>query len=271
MKTKNIRITIAIAEYILILGTIGVSTYFAENQNWIWFSVTLVVFAILEGLIKLNSFRPVREYLKRRENEEFKISGAFAEYGMKDIFLMDRSSGIYGIESRNKKIQNAIDSGNEFYLLAETGKSYLDDTIRKHWDHLKPKLDIGHKIRVLIINPFSEGKIKRNNLNRITAPIDPKLNLYRLKFLNDHYENLTIKFTQDIYCSLFFTDKYLIYDPYHLGKSEGRLENYFIAIDFDSDSYGYRVLKNHFEASWEDALTFEQFKTQYDKENQLMP
>jgi hypothetical protein len=250
---------------------VGLSTYLAENQKWFWFFITLIIFAILEGLIKLTTYSPVVKYLKKRENEEFKLSRGFAEYGIKDIFLMDRNEGIYGIESRNKKIQNSIDNGNEFYLLAETGKSYLDDTIRKHWDYLKPKLDKGHRMNILIINPFSEGKNKRNRLNGVTVQIDPKLNLQRLKFLNNHYDNLTIKFTQDIYCSLFFTDKYLIYDPYHLGKSERRLENYFIAIDFVSDSYGYRVLKNHFDASWDDAMTFEQFKAKYDAENRLIP
>lgn len=270
MKTKNLQIAIGIIEYVVILITVGLLTYLSENQKWLWFFITLIIFAILEGLIKLKSYSPVLKYLDKRENEEFKLSGAFAEYGMKDIYLMDRKDSIYGIDSRNIKIQNSIDNGNDFFLLAETGKSYLDDTIRKHWDHLKPKLDKGIKMKVLIINPFSEGKIKRNKLNGVNSPIDPKLNLHRLKFLNDHYVNLTIKFTQDTYCSLFFTDKYLIYDPYHLGKSEGRLENYFIAIDFESNSYGYRVLKNHFDASWDDAMTFEEFKSLYDKDNLLM-
>lgn len=253
------------------LVTLGALTYFAENKKWTSFFITLGLFAILEGLLKLKAYSPIDKYLKKREAEEFKLRNAFEEYGLSDIYLMDQKDGIYGIDSRNKKIQNAIDSGNEFNLIAETGKSYIDDSVRKHWDHLKPKLDSGHNMRLLIINPFSESKITRNKLNNVKTQIDPKLNLPRLDALNAKYQNLTVKFTNDIYCSVFFTDNYLIYDPYHLGKTENRLENYFLAFDFKAGSYGYRVLKNHFEKSWDNALTFQEFKANHDPDNKLMP
>ena len=271
MKTKSIKRLFIVVEYLIILITIGATTYFAENQNWIWFIITLIVFAILEGLIKIRSFSPIDKYLNKREAEEFKLKTAFENYGIKDIYLMDNKEGVYGIDSRNKKIQYAIDSGNEFNLLAETGKSYIDDSIRKHWDHLKPKLDTGHNMKLLIVNPFSESKITRNKLNNIKTEIDPKLNLQRLDALNRQYENLVIKFTNDIYCSVFYTDNYLIYDPYHLGKTQNRLENYFLAFDFTAGSYGYRILKNHFEKSWENAMTFTEFKRKHDPTNILMP
>lgn len=271
MKTKTIQRFFIAVEYVIILITIGASTYFAETQNWIWFCITLIVFAILEGLIKIKAFSPIDKYLKKREAEEFKLKTAFENYGIEDIYLMDKKDGVYGIDSRNKKIQDAIDSGIEFNLLAETGKSYMDDSVRKHWDHLKPKLDSGHNMKLLIINPFSESKITRNKLNNVKTAIDPKLNLQRLDTLNSKYENLVIKFTNDIYCSIFYTDNYLIYDPYHLGKTEDRLENYFLALDFIAGSYGYRILKNHFEKSWDNAQTFEDFKAEHDPTNTLMP
>lgn len=253
------------------LVALGALTYFAETQKWTLFFIALGIFAILEGLLKLKAYSPVVKCLKKREAEEFKLRNAFEKYGLSDIYLMDKKDGIYGIKARNIKIQKAIDSGNEFNLIAETGKSYIDDSVRKHWDHLKPKLDNGHNMRVLIINPFSESKITRNKLNNVKTQIDPKLNLPRLNALNSKYHNLTVKFTNDIYCSVFYTDKYLIYDPYHLGKTENRLENYFLAFDFNASSYGYRVLKNHFEKSWENALTFEEFKANHDADNQLIP
>lgn len=271
MKTKTIQRTFLAIEYLLFIITLGLSTYFAETQKWTYFVITLIVFALLEGIIKIKSFSPIEKYLKKREEEEFKLSSAFNEYGMSNIFLMDRKDGLNGIDVRNNTIQSAIDNGNEFNLLAETGKSYIDDSVRKHWDHLKPKLDSGLKMKILIVNPFADGKIARNKLNNVKGAVDPKLNLQRLDYLNKKYENLSIKFTNDIYCSVFFTDNYLIYDPYHLGKSENRLENYFFAFDFKSNSYGYRILKNHFETSWENAMTFEEFKVKYDPENSLIP
>ena len=49
---------------------------------------------------------------------------------------------------------------------------------------------------------------------------------------------------------MFFTDKYMIYDPYHLGKVGDRIENNFIAIEFESDNQNYNILKSHFNNSW---------------------
>lgn len=271
MKTKSIHWTFHVIEYVVFMISLGAITYFAGTQKWTIFFITFIAFAILKGILKIKSFRPIEKYLKKREAEEFKLTTAFDNYGISDIYLMDKKDGIYGIDARNKKIQDAIDSGIEFNLLAETGKSYIDDSVRKHWDHLKPKLDSGHKMRLLIINPFSESKITRNKLNNVKGEIDPKLNLQRLDSLNSRYKNLVIRFTNEIYCSVFYTDSYLIYDPYHLGVTENRLENYFLAFDFTSGSYGYRILKNHFETSWENALTFEEFQSKHDPNNLLMP
>ena len=271
MKTRNALRILQVIEYLTILITLGLLTYFAENQQWGYFVITLVVFAALEGIIKLKSFSPVEKYFKEKEKEEFKLSSAFKEYGMSDIYLMDRKDGPYGIDERNNKIQKAINGGTEFNLLAETGKSYIDDSIRKHWDNLKPKIDKGFKFRILIINPFSEVKRIRNKLNNIKGNLDPKLNLQRLNYLNEKYDGITVRFTNELYCSIFYTDNYLIFDPYHLGKLGNRLENYFFAIDFESNSYGYAMLKNHFETSWENSMSFDEFKKEFDPNGDIIP
>ncbi len=152
--------------------------------------------------------------------------------------------------NRNQEIAKSIDNSNEMYLLAETGKSYLDIATDRHWKNVKNKLNNGTHFRVLLINPYSENKQIRNRLNNIMAEMDRKLDLENLKKINDKYENLEIRFTDQIYCSLFFTDKYMIYDPYHLGKTGDRIENNFIAIELKNDNENYNILKSHFNNSW---------------------
>lgn len=162
-----------------------------------------------------------------------------------------------------------INRGNRFSLLGETGSSYIDPSVRRHWDDLKVKLDEGAPLRLLIVNPFCKSKRLRNELNGVTTKLDPKLKLEIIYNLYRKYPNVDVKFTDEIYCSIFFSEREMMYDPYHLGKVADRLENYFLAFHFEdrnaspgSFSY-YKILKNHFEILWTKAIDLETFIDMY--------
>jgi len=62
----------------------------------------------------------------------------------------------------------------------------------------------------------------------------------------------------------------MMYDPYHLGKVEDRIENYFMAIKFINrtdlaprHSY-YKILERHFEFLWDTSEDIEVFFRKYE-------
>ncbi|PJN50012.1 hypothetical protein PAEAM_56240 [Paenibacillus sp. GM1FR] len=171
---------------------------------------------------------------------------------------------------RNSEIAKAIDEANELFILAETGKSYLDISTDRHWKNIKESLNKGVFFKVLLFDPHSKNKQVRNNLNNADG-VDRKLDIESLITLNDKYENVEIKFTDEVYCSIFFTDKYMIYDPYHLGKISDRIENNFIALEFERNNRNYNILKSHFDNCWKNSKSFDKVVKNEKNNSQLQP
>lgn len=213
----------------------------SEKLYW-WTLVATTVITFLEIVLKNDQYNFILNAAKKREekSESLERNGITGHYFMNDT------------ESKNKRnsvIANEINVANEMNLIAETGKSYLDIPTDRHWKNVKQKLDKGLHFRVLLIDPYCENKKIRNKLNGVDQT-DRKLDQINLLSLNSKYDNLEIRFTNQPYCSLFFTDKYMIYDPYHLGKTADRIENNFIAIEFRNDNPNYNILKSHFNNCW---------------------
>lgn len=238
-------------EIVLFGLSVFVVTFLSNEKLYWWLALASLIIIILEIILKNKEYNFILRQAKRREEKiaEQESNGIANHYFMREAGSKNE---------RNKSIINAIDNANELYLLAETGKSYLDIPTDRHWKNIKTKLDQGIAFRVLLIDPFSENKNVRNRLNNISAEIDRKLDIENLKEINKRYQNLEIRFTDQIYCSLFFTDKYMIYDPYHLGKMGDRIENNFIAIEFKNDNPNYNILKSHFNNSWAISKSFEE-------------
>lgn len=181
---------------------------------------------------------------------------------------------------RNEATIRLINSGSQFSLLAVTALSYIDPDIKRHWDTLKHKLYNGASFRILLLNPFCQEKKLRMKLNYDSSTLDPKLKLELLIDLYNTFDNVNIRFSSNnIYCSLFFSDDEMIYDPYHLGKVGDRLENNFFALMLKrisdrpgaSSEYSYfSLLKEHFEYLWSTADDFEVFLKRWDKELKKM-
>lgn len=240
---KNLYKLNKILEIFLFGISVFLVTYLSNEKFYWWLAFTSLIIIVLEIVLKNSEYNFI---LKTAHKREQKIKEQ-EDNGITNHYFMKKSASK---NNRNIEIAHAIDNCNEMSLLAETGKSYLDIATDRHWKNVKSKLDNGIYFRVLLINPYSENKKIRNRLNNIKGEIDRKLDIENLKKINDKYENLEIRFTDQIYCSLFFTDKYMIYDPYHLGKTGDRIENNFIALEFKNDNENYNVLKSHFNNSW---------------------
>lgn len=164
---------------------------------------------------------------------------------------------------RNKETKELILQGSIFYLLALSAVSYIDPGIKRHWDYLKPKLDNGATIKILLMDPFQKEKKYRDKLNSISTSLDPKFRFDLLVNLYNRYSNANIRIAaQNIYCSVFFSEKEMIYDPYHLGKIGDRLENNFFALriaNSENTINYYHILKQHFEYLWSTSEDFESF------------
>lgn len=239
-----------ILEIILFGLSVVVVNFLLSKNLYGWVLITAIGIIILEIFIKNKEYSPLIKLATTREAKNKEIE----RYGITNHYFMD------DYESKNKRnseTAKAIDEANELFLLAETGKSYLDIPTDRHWKNIKERLNSGVPFKVLLIDPYCTNKQVRNNLNN-TDGVDRKLDIKGLIGLKDKYDNLEIRFTDQVYCSLFFSDKYLIYDPYHLGKASDRIENNFIAIEFKRDNRNYNILKSHFDNCWKLSKSFEE-------------
>jgi len=231
------------------LSVVVINFLLSKSLYW-WVLITSIVIILLEIYIKNKEYNPIIKLAITREHKNKEIE----RYGITNHYFME------DFESKNKRnseTAKAIDEANEMFLLAETGKSYLDIPTDRHWKNIRERLHRGVHFKVLLIDPNCTNKQVRNSLNN-TDGIDRKLDIEGLVTLNNKYENLEIRFTDQVYCSLFFTDKYMIYDPYHLGKISDRIENNFIALEFKRDNRNYNILKSHFDNCWKLSKLFEE-------------
>lgn len=234
---------------LFIVSVIIINVLLNERLYW-WVAITAILIISLEVFIKIREYNPI---IKIAQNRECKIK-ELEDSGITNHYIMhDYESK----KKRNLKTAKEIDKANEMSLIAETAKSYLDISTDRHWRNIKKKLNLGISFKVLLLDPNSVNKKVRNNINNPTG-IDRKLDIEGLIDLHEKYESLEIRFTDQVYCSLFYTDKYMIYDPYHLGKISDRVENNFIAIEFNRDNRNYNILKSHFDNCWRMSKSFEE-------------
>ncbi|MGE7121752.1 hypothetical protein ACQKIC_16160 [Peribacillus sp. NPDC046944] len=248
-KASKFYLTNTTLEIILFTLAALVLNIFLGNDMFKSAVATAIIAIILEIILKVKGINPLLKKAKKVET----LYENLEKNGVNNIYFMyDRNSK----KERNENTQIAISEASYMYLLAETGRSYIDASTDRHWKEVKTQLDKSTSFKVLLIHPECENKIVRNNLNNSTG-VDRKLNFEDLKVLVSKYETLEIRFTDQVYNTLFFTNDYMIYDPYHLGKTSERLENNFVAIEFDSASSNYKTMKSHFDYCWNNSKSIE--------------
>jgi len=266
---KKFHQIIAIIEVIVYILSISILTYFSGKNNWkMFFSIALICI-ILFLFLQIIRTKPILNKLKLLEEMQFQLVKRTQEFGISNIYNMRE---IYEQNERNSVTREIIKRGNVFSLVSLTAASYIDTGLKRHWDILKLKLDEGVPFRLLLMNPFCKEKEIRDKLNSISTPYDSKFRLDIIIELYNKYPNVNIRISSNnIYCAVFFSENEMIYDPYHVGKIEDRIENYFLSLKIDKmekenpnskQSY-FNILKQHFEYLWNTADEFEMFLDKY--------
>lgn len=214
--------------------------------------------------------------LARPDSSPVSLRRETANIGPGAVGNLERSGvvAVYNMQDPKEKNQRNADTvgiiigGSWFCLSGSTGASYIDPSMHLHWEHVKKKLDDGSSFKLLLTHPFCEAKQMRNRLNSIDTAIDPKLNLMMINQVRQRYPHFEVRFTNEVYCSVFFSERQMMYDPYHLGQVNDRLENHFMAFRIEdkqtqSGVNYFTQLKRHFENVWSGGVEYERFVTEH--------
>ncbi len=160
-------------ELVLFIIAVG-AAYLSQNSKWpLFFAVSALSFVIFAA-IKLVEARPALKELFVREDLSAKIATAAIPQGLVDYFDMQKSADQ---DRRNRMTQAQVATATAMWLCANSGASYLDPGIYRHWPAVEKRLKEGVEFRVVLIDPFSAEKRFRNNLNVDGEQFDSKLNV----------------------------------------------------------------------------------------------
>jgi len=204
-------------------------------------------------------------YVKSRPVPDLFIKNIFAipeENPLRDMRMRELLSGL-----PIKKMR----------LLARSGFNYLHDAGKNYEAGVGERLIQGAEFQVILENPFSPSGIARSAAAKDREPWT-RIPLGRLSNLSSTYPGkFRLRITDDpVYCSLFFTDYSVIYDPYHLGVlgQPATVGNQFLVFEFERPlkegflgprDY-YALLADHFEFLWKRATPWEEYLEKYKDE-----
>ena len=266
--------SLTIIEVILFVLAL-ISVYLSETSEWKWFFYVAIASVVLYVIIKFFEAYPEAKELLVREDFAAKISKAAVEYGVEQYFNMQDPAGQ---SERNVSTQEAIKSAQNLWLCANSGASYIDPAIFRHWPFVEKKLQEGVEFRVVLLDPYSEEKKFRNMINVGGEQFDSKMNLASLIKLYNKYPNLEIRFVKyGMHATVFATDECLFFDPYQVGVIGDRIENrsFSMRIVQSDPAKGvglYRLFKSHFDTLWRSSTELSDWiKEVYDKLPENLP
>lgn len=247
---------------VVLFGLAVATAYLGEVNNWRWFfaisGLAFLVFAIL----RLVDASPMMKQLLIREDLAGRIAASAVPRGMRDVYDMQSHSDQ---ERRNRDTQSEILSAAALWLCANSGASYLDPGVYRHWPAVERRLKEGLEFRVVLLDPFSAEKGFRNKLNVDGEQFDSKMNLPSLIKLYNMYPSLEVRFVRyGMHATVFATDKALFMDPYHVSVIENRIENRTMSIkavpDSPPEGHGlYRLFKGHLDTLWRAGTSLEEW------------
>jgi hypothetical protein len=151
------------------------------------------------------------------------------------------------------------------WLCANSGASYLEPSVYRHWPAVEKRLKEGVEFRVVLLDPFSAEKGFRNKINVDGERFDSKMNLAGLIKLYNMYPTLDVRMVRyGMHVTVFATPTTLFVDPYHVGVIDGRIENRSMCMQIrptaPSDGVGlYRLFKSHFDTLWRVGQSLEEW------------
>lgn len=244
--------------------SLGLATFFAESGMWLFFFITVCICSVLFVTLKLISHNKIQNLIEKQESKKYRLLNLMSNCGIHDIYDMSNNESQ---DLRNLKTREVIESGNSFSLLTMTGQSYLDPTLKRHYDCLKNALERGAYFRVILIDPFCDEKLRRDKINGITPGADRKNQIENAILMAKKYDNIEIRVCNTaVYCAIFLSDDFCIYDPYHLGKESERSENYFLALNIEKNRQNggqspyYKIMRSHFESVWRTSIDIREYQ-----------
>lgn len=239
-----------------------VATYLSENSSWRGFAVISALAFVAFFIIKVLEAWPGARRLLVREDLAARIAKAALPYGLTGYFNMQRADEQ---AARNQIAQRDIEAASTMWLCANSGASYLEPGLYRHWSAIEKKLRDNVEFRVVLLDPYSAEKGFRNQINVDGESFDSKINLASLIKLQNAHPTLEIRFVRyGMHATVFATDSALTFDPYHVGIVNDRIENRSFCLRFESsrpdEGVGlYRLFKSHFDTLWRAGTTFEQW------------
>lgn len=179
--------------------------------------------------------------------------GLTAMYNMRDA---------RGQDQRNEQTRVTISRAADMCLAANSGASYLDAGVNRHWDEIKRRLKAGVRFRVVLLDPASSERQLRNRLNGSPEDSDAKINVANLINLHNQYPSLEIRLAPfGMHCTLYITDRVCFFDPYWFANADGRIEGRSFCIQAEPLSpteQGFLTLaRSHFDVLWNLAVDLE--------------
>lgn len=236
------------------------ATYLSETQSWGGFLTLSIGAVVLYGALRVRDAWPRAQELMVREDMAAKIANAAIPYGMADYYNMQDSSDQ---SRRNEATQRSIRDSKQMWLCANSGASYLDPSLYRHWPAVERQLRSGIEFRVVLLDPVSAEKRFRNLINVNGEQFDAKLNIPNLIRLYNEYPTLEVRFVSvGMHATVFATESCLYVDPYHVGTVGGRIENRSMCMKFvpSEPPHGvsmYRLFKSHLDTLWRASVPFD--------------
>lgn len=253
---------ILIVVEIILFILAAVSCYLSATLAWPWFWLLTCVAVVLFAVVRITEARPrLLEHLAF-EDAAAQMARSAQAYGIERLYNMQLSSDQ---SARNVDTVTEINRADTMWLCANSGASYLDPGVYRHWAAVAERLRRDVPFKVVLLDPLSDEKSLRDLLNVGEDAVDSKINLPNLVRLYNEHPSLEIRFvSQGMHATVFATPSRMFYDPYHVGVVGQRIENRSFCIRVapvvPPDGVGYYDLfRDHFNSLWRASKDFEQW------------
>lgn len=239
--------------------------YFSQKNDWNnYFSISAVLVLLFVALKVFQEWPTLRELLVK-EDFAAELANSAVKYGVVKYFNMQSAAEQ---TKRNDATRAAIRNATGLWLCANSGASYLDHSIYRHWDAVVERLNQNIEFRVVLLDPFSKEKEFRSRLNIDGEQADSRMNLPNLVNLYNRYPSLEIRFApHGMHATVFATNEWLFFDPYHMGVVNNRVENRSFCLQIERatpmEGVGlFTLFKSHFDNIWRSSMSFEDWLDQ---------
>jgi hypothetical protein len=257
----GLHLVLVFFEVLLFIAAI-VSAYLSQVNAWSGFIIVSVIATVIFSVLKIIDAMPTLRTLLIREDMASRMALSAERYGVKDYFNMQSARDQ---TLRNERTQHEIKRARGLWLCANSGASFLDPGVYRHWQFIEQRLNEGVEFRVVLLDPFSQEKAFRNQINVSGEHFDSKVNIGNLIKLHNAFPSLEIRFAKNgMHATVFATENCVFFDPYQVGVVGDRIENrsFSLRIEHAEPSEGiglYRLFKSHFDTLWRSSVVFSEW------------